>query len=110
MRAGVPSLPPATFGFRHFAAHPLYFLHGRLFHIPESENEHGIFKVEKDAAWRTELPKHPRGGHNYYSGRDLEGLWRRMEWVADMMGEGTEWESGYLARVRKEEEKHRRSQ
>lgn len=100
----MPALPPARFGYRHFAANPLYFYHGRLFHVPEAENEHGIFTVAEDALDPSRSPDHPRGGHNYYNSRNLEGLIRRMIWVKETMGEGPGWEDRYIARVNKHEE------
>ena len=106
---GVPSLPPASFGYRHFTARPVYFYHGRLFHVPPSENEHGTFDVEEDASWKTQLPEHPLGGHNYYSGRDLETMSRRMMWIEEMMAGDSNWESEYLSRVAKEERKWRKA-
>ncbi|KAJ3554549.1 hypothetical protein NM688_g3047 [Phlebia brevispora] len=100
---GVPSLPPAKFGYRHLTESPMYFYHERLFHVPPSESEHGTFDVNTEAAWA--VPAHPRGGHNYYNGRDLEKISRRMDWVHEMMGDGTGWESKYIARVAKDERK-----
>lgn len=98
---GVPALPPASFGYRHFAAVPMYFHHGALFWVPESENEHGIFDVAGEALAANMLPKYPRGGHNYYNSRDLERLGRRMGWLQEMMEGDTEWERKYLTRVAK---------
>ena len=99
MNAGVPSLPPATLGYRHFAANPLYFYHGQLFHVPASENEHGVFSIAEEALDVTRPPNHPRGGHNYYNNRDLEGMARKMWWVNEFIDSGPGWESKYLARV-----------
>lgn len=96
---GVPALPPASFGYRHFAAEPMYFHHGALFWVPASENEHGVFDVSEAALDANTSPRYPRGGHNYYNSRDLEKLSRRMGWVQRMMAGGTEWESKYLTRV-----------
>ena len=79
-----------------------------MFHIPSSENEHGVFDVKEEAVWTNDLPQHPRGGHNYYNGRDLESVARRMEWIDDMMKGGTEWESNYTAKVAKYERKLKR--
>lgn len=101
--AGVPALPPASFGYRHFTEEPLYFCHGVLFCVPASEIEHGIFDVSPEAMDANMSPEHPRGGHNYYNSRDLEKLSRRMGWIQEMMGGGTEWEDQYLARVAKAE-------
>ncbi|GJE86096.1 lipase family protein [Phanerochaete sordida] len=102
---GVPALPPASFGYKHFAAAPMYFYHGALFWVPVSEKEHGIFDVSEEAVAANTSPKHPRGGHNYYGGRDLERLGRRMGWVQEMMAGGSEWETKYLTRVSKFEGK-----
>jgi hypothetical protein len=85
----------------------MYFYHGVLFHVPESESEHGIFDVSGKALDASKSPQHPRGGHNYYNSRDLEKLGRRLGWIQDMMGEGAEWESKYLSRVAKSE--HRKT-
>ncbi|KAI0348027.1 alpha/beta-hydrolase [Trametopsis cervina] len=104
-RDGVPSLPPASFGYRHFTDTPLYFYYGRLFHIPPSENEHGLFDVSQDALDTTRVPEHPRGGHNYYNNRDMEGIARRMQWIEDMMGKDLDWESTYEERLAKYEAK-----
>ncbi|KAI0695600.1 Alpha/Beta hydrolase protein [Cytidiella melzeri] len=104
-RDGVPSLPPASFRYQHFTEEPLYFYHGRLFHIPVSENEHGLFHVAKEALDTTQIPQYPRGGHNYYNNRDMEGIARRMQWIEEMMAKGPDWESSYTARKAKYEEK-----
>lgn len=100
------------FGYRHFTTNPVYFCHGRLFHIPPSESEHGVFDVEEDASWGDQPPPHPRGGHNYYNGRDLEAMSRRMQWIEEMMGGDTEkeWESKYMARIAKDENKWKEKQ
>jgi len=104
-RDGVPSLPPVSFGYRHFTESPLYFYHGRLFHVPPPENEHGLFEVAKDALDKTEPPVYPRGGHNYYNSRDMEGIARRMRWIEKIIEEGEDWEEKYAAKFEKYEEK-----
>lgn len=77
---------------------PLYFYHGILFRIPASESEHGIFDVSDEALNVGESPDYPRGGHNYYNGRDLERFARRMGWTEKLLlSDGSEWEAGYLA-------------
>ncbi|TFY69778.1 hypothetical protein EVJ58_g220 [Rhodofomes roseus] len=97
---GVPSLPPVSWGYRHIACTPLYFYHGRLFHVPAAEAEHGVFTVEKDALGQTRIPDHPRGGHNYYNGRDAEKVVRRMYWLDRMMSEQSSgWQEKYLAKI-----------
>ena len=67
-----------------------------------------MLDVSGDAVDASKSPQHPRGGHNYYNSRDLEKLGRRMGWVQEMMGKGTEWESKYLSRVAKFERGHRK--
>ena len=102
MLTGCPALPPATFGYRHFTAEPLYFYHGVLFRIPASESEHGIFDVSEGALDVSELSEYPRGGHNYYNGRDMEKFARRMGWTEELILNGeTDWETPYLARLGK---------
>lgn len=63
---GIPSLPLMSIGYRHMSQKQLYWYHGRLFHIPPGESEHGLFNVSRDALDATKIPEHPRGGHNYY--------------------------------------------
>ncbi|KAH9840819.1 Alpha/Beta hydrolase protein [Rhodofomes roseus] len=97
---GVPSLPPVSWGYRHIACTPFYFYHGRLFHIPAAEAEHGVFTVEKDALDQTRIPDHPRGGHNYYNGRDTEKVVRRAYWLDRMISEQSSgWQEKYLAKI-----------
>ena len=98
--AGVPSLPALSIGYRHMSQRQFYWYHGRLFHIPPEECEHGLFDVSRDALDATKIPDHPKGGHNYYTGKDLERVGRRMFWVNDMM-EKPGWEKDYAAKVAK---------
>ena len=70
-----------------------------------SENEHGSFEVAQDALDATCVPEYPRGGHNYYNNRDMEGIARRMQWIEEMMAKGSDWESSYRDRSAKYEEK-----
>jgi hypothetical protein len=102
---GVPSLPPASLGYQHFTERPLYFYHGLLFHVPATENEHGLFDVAEDALDTTRTWEHPRGGHNYYNGRDMEGTARRMQWIEEMMTREVDWETGYKDKLAKYESK-----
>jgi len=102
---GVPSLPPKSFGFRHFAPDPLYLMQGRLYHTPSSESEFCLFHVlgEEDEE-KDRIRPYPLGGHNYYNLRDMERMARRMEWMEDLRG-GNEgpWEDQYRAKVAKME-------
>ncbi|KAL6309995.1 Alpha/Beta hydrolase protein [Sparassis latifolia] len=97
---GIPSLPPSIFGYAHLARTALYFYHGQLFHTPVSQREHGVFNVAGDALDPARVPEHPRGGHNYYNGRDWEKIIRRMRWLKQVMETGSgEWEKGYISQV-----------
>jgi hypothetical protein len=63
VNAGVPSLPPLSVGYRHCTRHPLYFVHGRLYHVPESEHEYALFNVTPSPSGDVEpFIEHPRGG------------------------------------------------
>lgn len=97
---GVPSLPPVSWGYRHLARTPLYFYHGRLFQVPAAEREHGVFTVDKEALDQTRRPDHPRGGHNYYNGRDAEKIVRRGYWLERIMSKHADgWQEKYLAKI-----------
>ncbi|KAF7351387.1 Triacylglycerol lipase [Mycena sanguinolenta] len=98
---GVPSLPPLAFGYRHYARSPFYFLHGRLYHIPVESREYALFHVTLDPEDEKIAPEHPRGGHNYYNGRDMEKFARRTIWVLEAMKKGGDWKERYRAKVAK---------
>ncbi|KAI0033151.1 Alpha/Beta hydrolase protein [Vararia minispora EC-137] len=99
-RDGVPAIPPASLGYRHFCREPLYFVHGKLYRIPSSEREHALFDIEPVAD--VEAPLHPRGGHNYYNGRNMENAFRRLQFLGDIIEKRSDgWEDRYLKRVRK---------
>ncbi|KAJ7634587.1 Alpha/Beta hydrolase protein [Roridomyces roridus] len=102
---GVPALPPRYFGYRHYVQTPFYFLHGNLYRIPPSESEYTSFHVSSDESKDPEklvsLPIHPRGGHNYYNGRDMEKLLRRANWVDRAIKKGGDWKEGYRVRFEK---------
>jgi len=95
---GVPALPPAGLGYRHFCKKPLYTAGGILYNTPATESEHSLFHVI-DSKGPALL--FPFGGHNYYNGRDHERFLRRLSWLieAKPMEEG--WEDRYLAIVSK---------
>lgn len=80
----------------------LYWYHSRLFYIPEEESEHGLFDVSPDALDTSKAPDHPKGGHNYYNGKDQEKIARRLFWMSSMMKEPN-WEKAYTAKVAKHE-------
>ncbi|KAJ7032012.1 Alpha/Beta hydrolase protein [Mycena alexandri] len=100
---GVPSLPPQAFGYRHYAESPFYFVHGRLYQVPPASREYALFHVTPDLEDENVLPDHPRGGHNYYNGRDMEKFARRILWLDKAMKmEGDEdWKERYRAQVAK---------
>ncbi|KAG9010987.1 hypothetical protein FRB93_003437 [Tulasnella sp. JGI-2019a] len=96
---GVPALPTAFMGYRHFTENPLYLYHGALYHIPPSEAENTIFTVAEAEADPTSLipPDYPLGGHNYYGGRDMEKLQRLMKSAAELgLGKSDDWEVAFL--------------
>ncbi|KAF8815114.1 alpha/beta-hydrolase [Phlegmacium glaucopus] len=99
---GVPALPPARLGYRHFCKEPLYTVGGVLYNIPATESEHSLFHVMDEGNNREgSAPLFPLGGHNYYNGRELERFARRINWLiqAKPMEEG--WEDRYTAIVSK---------
>jgi hypothetical protein len=71
-------MPPASFGYAHFSATPLYSFGGHLYHIPQTESEHTSFSVQVPEGDRI---LYPRGGHNYYGARDMERLQRRLRGI-----------------------------
>lgn len=72
---GVPALPPTYFGYEHFSKAPFYSYGGLLFSIPSECSEFTRFVVD----YPKEKVKYLRGGHNYYGGRDMERLQRRIK-------------------------------
>ncbi|KAJ3777739.1 Alpha/Beta hydrolase protein [Lentinula raphanica] len=94
---GVPALPPLFLGYRHFTQSPLYYNHNHLYHIPSSESEYTLFHVDAEKSL-----EYPRGGHNYYNGRDQERLLRRLGWLDKSITTGdSNWQQLYLNRVAK---------
>ncbi|TFK26085.1 alpha/beta-hydrolase [Coprinopsis marcescibilis] len=91
---GVPTLPPQWLGYRHFPKHPIYSTGDQLYIVPESECEYALFHTNVDGD-EDKAPCFPRGGHNYYNGRELERLLRRITWLekANVSNEG--WENRY---------------
>ncbi|SJK98610.1 uncharacterized protein ARMOST_01878 [Armillaria ostoyae] len=91
---GVPSLPPLAFGYRHCTERPMYLVHGHIFRIPASECEFSLFIAEPPSADCISI-EHPRGGHNYYNGRDMERVPRRLDWLEKAMGGEEDWIEKY---------------
>ncbi|KAJ7071599.1 hypothetical protein C8F01DRAFT_1207034 [Mycena amicta] len=100
--------PPLSFGYRHYSQRPYYFLHGRLYHVPEGYSEYSLFHATSDQE-DEKPPIHPRGGHNYYNGRDLERFARRIGWLDRVLKKNGDWRELYSAKVAKHERKHLRT-
>ncbi|KAH9946636.1 alpha/beta-hydrolase [Amylocystis lapponica] len=99
---GVPCVPPTSLGYKHLTRTPLYYYHGRLFHVPATESEHGVFTFSEGALDATKIPDYPRGGHNYYNGRDWEKVVRRIFWLNEILEKhGNGWEDEYIAYLAK---------
>ncbi|EMD42035.1 hypothetical protein CERSUDRAFT_110576 [Gelatoporia subvermispora B] len=99
---GATSFPPIWMGFRHITTSQLYLYRGGLLRIPPSESECGLFPVSRDALDVARPVEHPRGGHGYYSGRDIEKVVRRVTYFKKMMESGgTDWEKEYLSYISK---------
>ncbi|KAF9482285.1 alpha/beta-hydrolase [Pholiota conissans] len=92
---GVPALPPMRFGYRHFCQEPLYTVGGKLYKVPSSESEHALFHVQMSNDHESSHVVFPRGGHNYYNGRDLERFARRILWLDKANPTEKGWESRY---------------
>lgn len=98
---GVPALPPAGFGFRHFSKQPLYVAMGRTYQVPTAESEHALFTVSPPLSGESAVLKFPRGGHNYYNDRDIERLARRLAWLEQAKPDRDGWEERYRKIVHK---------
>ncbi|PPQ84900.1 hypothetical protein CVT25_004568 [Psilocybe cyanescens] len=93
---GVPALPPTRFGYRHFCQEPIYTVGGKLYRTPSTESEHALFRVLSDNnADHNKVALFPKGGHNYYNGRDLEKFARRINWLDKSMPTKDGWEERY---------------
>jgi hypothetical protein len=96
-------LPPVKTGYVHHSTNPLFLRNDRLFRIPDSEKEYGSF--DTPTIEDTPPPLHPKGGHNYYNGRELEKLARRVQVLSKLMRDEDElWVKCYaeeVARVEK---------
>jgi len=99
MLLGVPALPPAFLGYRHFCKEPLYTVCGQLYKTPASECEQALFYTKSDEDKDGEARIFPKGGHNYYNGRDLERFSRRIGWLLKSDPAVVGWEDRYLSMV-----------
>ncbi|KAF9043495.1 alpha/beta-hydrolase [Hymenopellis radicata] len=97
---GVPSLPPLSFGYRHFTEKSLYLIHGRLYNVPPSECEFSLFLADPAPTYDQPI-QDPRGGHNYYNGRDMERVLRRLQWLDKAMPGKDDWVKRYKKRASK---------
>jgi len=93
---GVPALPPAFLGYRHFCKEPFYTVCGQLYQTPTSECEHSLFHIQRELD-DSEICLFPKGGHNYYNGRDLERFARRVDWLDKAKPMKAGWEERYTA-------------
>ncbi|KAF8148495.1 Alpha/Beta hydrolase protein [Pholiota molesta] len=98
---GVPALPPTSFGYRHFCQEPIYAVGGKLYRIPSSESEHALFHIQMSSDNGSPHVVFPRGGHNYYNGRDLERFARRILWLDKAKPSEEGWETRYGSISRK---------
>uniref|UniRef100_A0A8H7XZ06 Fungal lipase-type domain-containing protein n=1 Tax=Psilocybe cubensis TaxID=181762 RepID=A0A8H7XZ06_PSICU len=99
---GVPALPPTRFGYRHFCQEPFYLVGGKLYRTPSTEAEHALFRVESDNNDdQNKFILFPKGGHNYYNGRDLEKFSRRMNWLIQSIPTQDGWEERYAEIAKK---------
>lgn len=66
--------------------------------------EFALFDVAMSDEEMEELPPiHPKGGHNYYNGSDMEKMVRRMDWLQKTMSKEDEWKELYRKRVLRHE-------
>lgn len=99
---GIPALPPASLGYRHFCKEPLYTLGGVLYNTPVTELEHSLFHVmDEGGDYDGHAQIFPLGGHNYYNGRDLERFIRRTGWLVEAKPMEEDWEDRYTTIVSK---------
>jgi len=99
---GVPALPLASLGYRHFCKEPLYTSGGVLYNTPTTESEYSLFHVtDEGGEYDVRAPIFPLGGHNYYNGRDMERFVRRTNWLFQAKPMEVDWEDRYLTIVSK---------
>lgn len=79
----------------------MYTVGGRLYLIPSNESEHSLFHVQPTDESRI-VPEFPRGGHNYYNGRELEKFLRRIAWLDKAKPDRDGWEARYKKRAEKD--------
>jgi hypothetical protein len=80
----------------------LYTAGGVLYITPATESEYSLFNVKDEGGdYDGHAPIFPRGGHNYYNGRDLERFIRRTNWLFQAMPMEENWEDRYMTIVSK---------
>ena len=91
-------LPLMITGYVHHTTNPLFLRNDRLFRIPHNEIEYGSFDISSIEG--AAAPLHPKGGHNYYNGRELEKLARRVDTLSRLMSdEDDQWVESYVEEV-----------
>lgn len=91
-------LPPMKAGYVHHTTGPLFLRNDRLFRIPDGEKECGSFDIP--TIEDVQPPLHPQGGHNYYNGRELEKLARRVNVLSRLMKDEDDlWVKNYVDEV-----------
>lgn len=96
--AGVPMLPLMKTGYVHHTTNPLFLRNDQLFKIPDSEKEYGSFDIPPTEG--APPPLHPKGGHNYYNGREFERLARRVDSIGRLMRDEDDlWVESYVEEV-----------
>lgn len=91
-------LPPEKTGYVHHTTNPLFLRNNQLFRIPGSEKEYGSFDTSTIEG--APPPLHPKGGHNYYNGRELEKLARRVSALGKLIKDEDDlWVESYVTEV-----------
>ena len=72
----------------------MYLNRGQLYHVPPEASEDALFTVLPSPP--EDRPcDFPRGGHNYYNGRDHERFFRRTEWLFQAKFPEEGWKDRY---------------
>ena len=98
---GVPALPPARLGYRHFSQQPIFALDGKLYEVPSTECEHAMFHVQMQNNSEGSCSLFPKGGHNYYNGRNLEHFIRGISLLVKARPTVAGWETRLMDILRR---------
>lgn len=91
-------MPPLKTGYVHHTTDPLFLRNDQLFRIPDDQKEYGFFDTPTIEG--APPPLHPKGGHNYYNGKDLEKLVRRASALSKLMRDDDDlWMKHYVEEV-----------